>query len=439
MAATIRSPRLNAGYFRALRPEDARAALARAGEEAARRLLTDWAFWRREDQTPPDGDWSIWLFLGGRGAGKTRAGAEWVNAEASSGRAMRIGLIGETMQDARAVMVEGASGLMRPADPAMAPRCEPSKRRLTWASGAVAEWFSAEDPEQLRGPQFDLVWADEFAKWRRPRETFDMAQFALRLGARPRMLLTTTPRNVAALKALLDDPAVAVTRAATTANAANLPASFLERVERLYGGSRLGRQELEAELLQDDERALWRRRWIDAARVRAAGDLVRVVVAVDPPVTSGPRADACGVVVAGLGRDGDVYVLADRTVEGLSPMGWALKVRAAARDFAAARVVVETNQGGELVSELLTRVGGDALRVAPVRAGASKRARAEPVATLYEQGRVRHVGSLPMLEDEMCLFGSDAMKGSPDRVDALVWAVSDLVGAGWAEPRVRTA
>lgn len=410
--------------------------LAQLTPDEIRAVNSGWHHWRRPDQTPPDGDWSLWLFMGGRGAGKTKAGAEWVNAMVASGGARRIGLIGETMHDARSVMVEGQSGLLNPHDAGMRPRFEPSKRRLSWVNGAEAFLFSAEDPEQLRGPEFDLVWADEFAKWRHPEAVFDMVQFGLRLGTRPRMMVTTTPRNIPALKRMLVDPKVVVTTARTQDNARHLPARFIERVTQFYGGSRLGRQELSAEILEDDERALWKRGWIDAARVRVVPELVRVVVAVDPPVTAGRRSDACGIVVAGRAGDGALYVLADRTVQGMSPQGWALRAGAAVSAYGAQAVVVETNQGGDLVTALM-KEAAPGVRVMPVRATLSKRERAVPVSVLYEQGRVHHVGSLAALEDEMCLFGVEGGH-SPDRVDALVWALSDLApGRERVGPRVR--
>ena len=384
-----------------------------------------WRFWSHVYQDPPHGEWLTWLMLAGRGAGKTRAGAEWVNAEASSGRAMRIGIIGETMHDARAVMVEGKSGILAPMRADMRPEFRPATRRLTWESGAVAELFSAEDPDQLRGPEFDLVWADEFAKWRRPGHAFDMVQMGLRVGARPRMLMTTTPRNIPELKMVMAEATTVLTRAVTADNAQHLSPSFLTLVQTRYGGSRLGRQELMGEILQDDERALWRRSWIDAGRVEAAPPLARVVVAVDPPVTAGARSDACGIVVAGRDAAGQVFVLADRTVQGVSPAKWAHRAAQAVAAYEAGAIVVEVNQGGDLVRDLM-REACPSVPVRTTRASQSKRVRAEPVAVLYEQGRVHHVGSMPALEDEMCLFGSDSQQGSPDRVDALVWAVNDL-------------
>ncbi len=402
-----------------------------------RRLDRSWDFWAGDAQTPPDGDWRVWLFLGGRGAGKTRAAAEWVNAMASSGAARRIGLIGATAHDARNVMVEGLSGLLNTADPAKRPVWLSSARRLNWASGATGMVLSAERPRSLRGPQFDLLWADEIAKWRLAGDVLSTAQMALRLGDAPRMAATTTPARSSVLRELAGDAATVVTRAATSANAGHLSPGFVAELERRYGASALARQEIYGEMLEDDATALFRRAWIDAARVRAAPALARVVVGVDPPVSSGSKADACGIVVAGRAADGDVYVLADATVQGLSPAGWARQVQRAVDAHEADAVVVETNQGGELVSDLLKKMADGGARVTRVHAREGKRMRAEPVALLYETGRVHHVGALRELEDEMCLFGgADGGGPSPDRVDALVWAVSALTKGG-AGPRVR--
>ena len=371
--------------------------------------------------------------MGGRGAGKTRTGAEWVNAQASSGKAMRIGLIGATLREVRNVMIDGDSGLLNTSFPAERPVFERYAGRLKWANGAVGEIYSATRASTLRGPQFDLIWADEFAKWREAQAAFDMAQMGLRLGETPRMLVTTTPARGAHMRALMADDAAVKTHAPTQANAWRLAPGFVDELERRYGASALGRQEIGGEMLEDDDTALFRRAWIDAARVRAAPELERVVVGVDPPVSSGGKADACGIVVAGRAADGDIYVLADATVQGLTPAGWAKRVARALSLHEADAVVVETNQGGELVSDLLKKTAEGEARVTAVQARKDKRTRAEPVALMYETGRVHHVGSFPDLEDEMCLFGgADGGGASPDRVDALVWAVSALDRGGWA-------
>jgi phage terminase large subunit-like protein len=289
--------------------------LATLGAKELERLHYDFEVWARDDQLPPataagGSDWTTWLMLGGRGAGKTRAGAEWVRALvqrsdlAPDAATLRIALVGETLTDARAVMVEGVSGLLAVHPPAARPRYEPSKRQVTWANGAIAQLFSAEDPDSLRGPQFAAAWCDELGKWRRPDDTWDTLQFCLRLGTRPRQVVTTTPRPIGLIKALLADPQTAVTRVSTAANAANLAPSFLEAIVGRYRGTRLGRQELDAELLEDRADALWSRGLIERARVRGNPPLSRIVVAVDPPASSGPHADACGIIVAGLAEDG---------------------------------------------------------------------------------------------------------------------------------------
>jgi len=411
-------------------------------------LHYDFSLWARDDQLAPacaasgaaDGaGWTTWLMLGGRGAGKTRAGAEWVRSLAAETPDARIALVGETLADARTVMVEGVSGLLAVHPPDETPRYEPSKRQLTFASGAMAQLFSSEDPESLRGPQFSAAWCDELGKWRRPQQTWDMLQFGLRLGDDPRQVVTTTPRPIPLVKALLADPRTAVTRVATSANAGNFAPSFLERIVGRYRGTRLGRQELDAELLEDRPDSLWPRALIERARVSAAPDLKRIVVAVDPPASSSARADACGIVVAGLSDAGHAYVLADLTRQGSRPLDWARTVIAAYRRFEADRIVVEVNQGGDMVDAVLRQVDAS-VPVSSVRATRGKVLRAEPVAALYEQGRVAHVGALPVLEDEMSDFGADGLSGggSPDRVDALVWALTDLCLRVPPEPRVRT-
>lgn len=401
-------------------------------------VLSDWEIWARDDQLPPEGDWTTWLLLGGRGAGKTRAGAEWVSSVARHDGTARIALIGETLGDARSVMVEGVSGLMSVYAGNARPDFEPSRRLVTWPSGAVAQLFSAEDPDALRGPQFSHAWADELAKWRRGEETWDMLQFGLRLGARPRQVVTTTPRNVRLLKRLIGEAGTVVSRARTEDNASNLAPSFLGAVVGRYRGTRLGRQELDAELLEDRPDALWSRAMLETARVAAAPALTRIVVAVDPPVTSGAKSDACGIVVAGRGADGRAYVLEDATIGAAGPMRWARAAVSAFHRYEADRIVAEVNQGGEMVATVLRQVDA-CVPVRSVRATRAKWLRAEPVAALYEQGRVSHAGAWPALEDEMCDFGRDGMSDgrSPDRLDALVWALTDLMLRDQAEPRVR--
>ena len=409
-------------------------------------LLKDWPTFAHEHQLPPGGDWAVWLMMGGRGAGKTRAGAEWIRARAlghrwtgEAGPAGRIALVGETYQDVREVMIEGVSGILSVHPKGERPQWNPSRRRMEWRNGAVAQAFSSEDPEALRGPQFDIAWADELAKWRNGEETFDMLQFGLRLGERPRQLVTTTPRAVPLLKRLIDMPGTTLTRAATRANALFLAPGFLERVVARYAGTRLGRQELDGELIEDRPDALWQRDELDACRVAAAPDhLVRIVIAIDPPATATKRSDACGLVVAGLGEDGIAYVLADHSLARARPADWAGRAVALWRHYQADCLVAEVNQGGDMVREVIA-AADPAVPVKSVRASRGKYARAEPIALIYEQGRVRHVGAMPALEDEMADFGPGGLTSgrSPDRLDALVWALSELLLSERGTPRLR--
>jgi phage terminase large subunit-like protein len=302
----------------------------------------------------------------------------------------------------------------------------------------VAEIFSAENYQGLRGPQFSAAWCDELAKWRHAEATFDMLQFGLRLGGRPRQVITTTPRPIALLKRLLADPCTAVTHAGTRANAFNLAPGFVETVLARYHGTRLGRQEIAGEIVEERADALWTRAQIELARVDAAPALTRIVVAVDPPGSARQGADACGLVAAGRAEDGALYVLADESAGGLSPQGWAVKAIALWRRLQADALVAEANFGGDMVREVIAAADRN-VPVMTVRATRGKWTRAEPVAQLYEQGRVRHVGVFPALEDEMCDFGLDGLSSgrSPDRLDALVWAVSALSFGARGEPRVR--
>ncbi|MCO6389516.1 ATP-binding protein [Aliihoeflea aestuarii] len=385
-----------------------------------------------------------WLVLGGRGAGKTRLGTEWVNALVRGlppfgrkTRDMRIALIGETLGDVREVMVEGPSGLVAQAR-RNRPRYEAGRRRLVWDSGAVAYAFSSEDPESLRGPQFHAAWCDELAKWRHPQACFDMLQFGLRLGERPTQIITTTPRPLPLVKALIADPDVTVTRLKTTDNRANLASGFIDAIRKRYAGSRLERQELDGELIEDRDGALWSRAQIETAVPGERMGLTRIVVAVDPPASSGKAADACGIVVAGLAEDGRAVVLEDATVQGLKPQGWAARIVEAFHRHEADCVVAEVNQGGDMVGAVLSAIDAT-LPVKPVRATRGKWLRAEPVAALYHQGKVVHGRRFPELEDEMCDFGPDGLSNgrSPDRLDALVWALNELFLGRGHEPRIR--
>ena len=405
-----------------------------------------------EHQLPPDGDWRTWVIMGGRGAGKTRAGAEWVRRQVEGatpldeGRARRVALVGETIEQVREVMIFGDSGILACSPPDRRPKWEAGRKRLIWPNGAIATIHSAFDPEGLRGPQFDAAWVDELAKWKKSQDTWDMLQFALRLGEKPQVCVTTTPRNVGVLKTLLKSPSTVITHAPTEANAANLATSFLEEVRARYAGTRLGRQELDGVLLEDAEGALWTTTALEAAGCDEIPDLDRIVVAVDPSTTGGAASDECGIVVAGVKMNGPpqdwrAYVLADCTVGGASPATWARAAISAMEHYGADRLVAEVNQGGQMVQEVLRQVD-PLVPYKGVHASRGKVARAEPVAALYEQKRVRHARGLDQLEDQMCKMTVQGFEGqgSPDRVDALVWALHELMiepVAKWRAPRVR--
>ncbi len=412
-------------------------------------LTSRWELFGHAHQHPPavaanGAPWLLWLLIGGRGAGKTRAGAEWIKAQAlglppfADAPAGRIALVGETDHDVREVMVEGVSGLLAIHQKHERPQWIPSRKRLQWPNGAVAYAFSADDPESLRGPQFNVAWSDEIAKWRYAEAAFDMLQFGLRLGTRPRQIVTTTPRPTALVKTLIADPAHAVTRAPTRANALNLAPSFLQNVMTRYAGTRLGRQELNGEIIDERTDALWSRAVIEQCRVRAAPALQRIVVAVDPPASSGKTADACGIVAAGMATDGTIYVLADESIGGATPQLWSAKAIALWHGLEADALVAEVNQGGDMVRAVMAQADSS-VPVTPVRATRGKWLRAEPVAMLYTQGRVKHAGSFAALEDEMCDFASNGLSSgrSPDRLDALVWAVTALTQNERSGPRVR--
>lgn len=392
-----------------------------------RREHWDWTRKARPAQLAPDGDWSVWLVLAGRGFGKTRTGAEWVRGQAERGFAKRIALIAPTAADARDVMIEGESGLLSIAPPWNRPLYEPSKRRLTWSNGVIATTYSADEPERLRGPQHDALWADELAAWRYP-VAWDMARFGLRLGDHPRAVVTTTPKPVRILREVMAGAHTVISGGSTHDNRANLPRAFFDQIIAKYQGTRLGRQEIDAELLDDVPGALWSRQMVEDNRVETTPALTRVVIGVDPAVTSGSDADLTGIIAAGLGENGFFYVLEDASLRA-SPDGWARKAVSLYHAHEADRIVAEVNQGGDLVQSLLRTIdSGIGFRA--VRASRGKQTRAEPIAALYEQGRVKHVGAaMPDLEDQMCTFTPD-MAGSPDRVDALVWALTDLLRSG---------
>ena len=396
--------------------------------DKALRLKYEWPYRARPEQLPPPGDWRVWLLLAGRGFGKTRTGAELVRARVAAHTARRIALVAPTAADARNVMVEGESGLLAIAPPGDRPLYEPSKQRLTWPNGAVATIFSADEPERLRGPQHDFAWCDELAAWRYP-EAWDMLMFGLRLGDDPRAIVTTTPRPTKPIRALIADPKVVVSHGTTAENRANLAPAFLDQIVRRYQGTRLGRQELDAEILEDMPGGLWRRETIEATRMSTLPELSRVVVAIDPAVSASEKADETGIIAVGRDGNGHGYVLADASGR-YAPVQWARLAIAVYGTHQADRIVAEVNNGGDMVEATLRMIDPN-VPFSAVRAARGKVARAEPVAALYEQGRIHHLGAFPQLEDQMCAFTSDfdraAAGYSPDRVDALVWAVTELL------------
>lgn len=436
-------------------------------------LTFDWPVWARPAQLPPAKrppaehqpdkqaddtptarpelpetaehmDWRTWVFLGGRGAGKTRAGAEWLRVRAVGPLAkgqkpsMRLALVGPTQQHVRAVMIEGISGLLAIHPPQDRPTLEASKNQLTWPNGAIAQIFSAEDADNLRGPQFEAAWCDELCRWRRPDYAWDMLQLALRIGTRPQAVVTTTPRGSRFLRNLLAEPSTVLTHARTNDNAANLAPAFIAEIKRRYAGTLTGKQELEGEIIDEVTTGLWRRVWIEENRVRSAPEMLRIVVALDPPITSNANSDACGIIVAGVGIDGRAYVLADRTIRGREPTVWAKAAIAAYHDFSADRLVAETNQGGDLVVSVLRQVD-HTIPIRKVLATRGKWMRAEPVAALYAEGRVVHVGTHGDLEQQLVAFGADGLASgrSPDRLDALVWAITELLLTHTTTPLIR--
>ena len=400
------------------------AELKRREHAAAQAARYEWARHARPEQLQPAGEWRRWLLLAGRGFGKTRVLSETLRAWATSGRYRRIALVARTAADVRDVLVEGQSGILAVSPDDERPTWEPSRRRLTWRSGAIATTYSAEEPDQLRGPQHDAALADEVAAWSRP-DAWDQLVMGLRLGTDPRVVVATTPRPTPLIRSLLAAPGTVVTRGATRDNAANLAPGVVADLERRYAGTRLGRQELDGEILDDSAGALWRWQWIDAARVARAPDLRRVVVAIDPAASSHDDSDETGIVVAGVGHDGRAYVLADASGR-YRPEEWARTALALYREHHADCIVAEANNGGEMVAATL-RVHDRGANVRTVHATRGKATRAEPVAALYEQGRASHVGALARLEDQLTTWDPATSRTSPDRLDALVWALTEVM------------
>ena len=409
-----------------LTPAEVREAALALSEAEASALLYDWRLWARPEQLIPEGEWRVWVVKSGRGWGKTRAGVEAVREIVNGDPHARIALVGPTAADCRDVMLEGESGLLAVFPPGERPVYWPSKRRVEFANGAMATLYSAAEPERLRGPQHSFAYVDELAVYPDVEELWQNLKLGLRLGPDPRIIVTTTPKPSKFLRALLADPGTVVTSGSTFANRANLPASVLADFTRIYGGTRIGRQELEGELLEEAEGALWSRAEIDALRVREHPELVRIVVAIDPSVSSGPESDECGIVAAGLGSDGHGYVLGDHSAR-LSPDQWISRAVAAYDALEADRIIGEANQGGDLISSLLkTQRSQPPIAYEKVHASRGKIARAEPVAALYEQGKVHHVNGFAQMEDEMVNYVAGSSK-SPNRMDALVWALSYLM------------
>jgi phage terminase large subunit-like protein len=398
-------------------------------ERECDQLYYDWSLWAREDQRPPPGDWVFWLILAGRGSGKTRAGAEAVR-EWSQTFAL-VNLLGPTHDDVRDVMVEGESGLLAVCAPSERPLFSRSAQRLDWPNGAVSLLFSAEEPDRLRGKQHMKLWMDELAAWRRA-EAFDQAVFGLRLGDSPQAVITTTPRPIKLIKQLVNDEDTIVTRASTFDNTSFLADGFIKRIAARFTGRSIGRQELFAEIIDEAPGALWTRELLEKQRLPANAEYEYnlIVIGVDPPAKSGSKADECGIVVAGKRSNGQIHVIADLTSQGETPGQWGARVGAGYRRYEADRVVAEINNGGEMVVEVLRQAEPN-LPVRKVTATRGKFVRAEPVAAAYERGIVHHLGAFPALEDQLCTltpdFDSRVAGYSPDRADALVWAISDLI------------
>lgn len=435
---TARAPEqaLSAGWIASLPDRQRAQILATLNEAQCENLLGDWRFWAHPAQTPPPGDWRVWVFLGGRGAGKTWAGANFL-LEETRDRPGRYGLVGPDIGFVRDVMIEGESGLIACAPRQSRPRYEPTRRRLIFDNGSEAWGFSAVDADSLRGPQFHGAWGDEFCAWPHAGKALAMLRLGLRLGRAPRLALTTTPRPLPALTALLEESQTVMTHAPTAANAANLAAGFVETLSRAYAGQ-LARQELGGEIIDEAQGALWRRAELEAARVGNAPALERVVVAVDPPAGESPLS-VCGIAAAGACGEGarrTAYVLGDFSIAGAAPDAWARRASEAAQLVGAEMILVEDNQGGAMAQAVLA-ASAVALPIQRVRARINKRARAAPIAALMAQGRVKLAGSFPGLEDEMCAFGAEGFQRSPDPLDAMVWAVWALIGAGAGAPRVR--
>jgi phage terminase large subunit-like protein len=417
-----------------LTDEQRRAILADLTQDELAALEFTWSFWARPDQLPPRGDWRTWLLLGGRGSGKTRSSAEWVRGQIETGRRSRIALCGPTSDTIRRDMVEGPSGILAVFPNDDRPSYEPSTRRIVFLNGAVAYLFSAEEPDRLRGPNLDAAWCDELAAWADADGMWSNLQMSLRLtgpkGDAPQVLVSTTPRRHKLLRQIMDAPSTIVTRSRTTDNTANLDGATLAYLQQRYGGTTLGRQELDAELLDDVDGALWNRKMIEETRrAYAPKELRRIVVAIDPAGGTGKGSTETGIIVAGIGReDGHGYVLEDCSGK-FTPQQWAKRAVDACVRHKADRIVCERNFGGDMVEANIRSVAPRA-PIKMVQASRGKAVRAEPIVSHYEQGKCHHVGNFSALEDQLCGWDPNSNDPSPDRLDALVWALTDLFQPG---------
>ena len=431
--------------------EDLEGILTQLPPNKAEELMYNWHFWAREQQIAPEGNWNTWFINAGRGFGKTRAGVEWVRNKVIQGH-KRIAAVASTNSDIERVMINGESGFLArcwagdktiKGVPLGKPQWSPTKRLLTWENGAYVQFFSAEEPERLRGPQFEAAWCDELAAWNRDRDTWDMLQFCLRLGKHPQICVTTTPKPTKLVRDILKNPKTVVTYGSTFDNSANLASTYLEAVKSQYDGTRLGRQELYAEILDEASGALWNRQTLVECEidvdnpVEFAETLARVVVSVDPAVSSNAESDMTGIIVAGMDINGICYVLQDAT-DRYTPEGWAAKAIELYHLYGADRIVAERNQGGEMVRYTFKTVD-ETIPIKLVHASRGKFARAEPVSSLYERGRVKHVKGLDALEDQLVQWEPLGNIGSPDRLDAMVWSITELALKGIAKPELNLA
>ena len=438
---------ITANDLRALPDAEVAEILKQLGPQQSEELRYNWEFWARPEQLEPTGDWNAWLALAGRGWGKTRAGAEWVRHRIKKGDKI-VHCVAPTKGDVRRVMVEGDSGLLNVCwkgdktyrgKPIGFPVWSPTNNTLTWENGSKAVFFSAEDPERLRGPQAYSAWTDELCAWRNAQETWDMMMFGLRLGRKPQVFITTTPKTTKLLRNIIDDEKTVVSKGSTYDNSANLADTFLDAVRKTYEGTRLGRQELYAEILDEASGALWNRTLLHKCEIDRdeVPPLSRIVVAVDPAVTNKTDSDMTGIIVAGIDQEGTAYVIEDHT-DRYSPKEWAAKAIQLYHDHMADRIVAERNQGGDMVRHTL-HTEDENVPIKLVHASRGKMARAEPVSALYEQGKVRHVKGLNDLEDQMVQWEPLGSIGSPDRLDAMVWALTDLSLNGYAKPQLKLA